>query len=170
MTVLVEGYSVICQLESLERSYAGGVQAYENSVPNKTYCKDAYLCRVGFAHASDVRAWLKQCESAGLKTDDGHSWVDVAVVVQGAGLSWECPWLTLETDEFGTMWAGLSSEDKQPPAAPIWWRPGGATMLHPKALTMKSQRSEAGNLKTVYVPDPLFEGHRRKTPWWKRWL
>lgn len=168
MAVLVEAYSVICRLETLNRSYPGGIEAYERSIPNGTYCKDAFLCRVGFSHGSDVHAWLDICENAGLKVSDGSTWIDVAVVVQG-GRSDPCPWLAIEVEASGTMWASLANASPQARATPAEWQAGCAVMLDRETVEGKGGADGGADQVTVYIPKPRFANQSDRKPWWKFW-
>ena len=56
MAVLVEGFSVIVRKEALERNFPGGLDAYQRQLPNRTYCADDQLCRVGFMAQADAMA------------------------------------------------------------------------------------------------------------------
>ena len=54
MPVLLEAISVIVRRETLERKYPGGVDGYARDCPNRTFCADEYLTRVGFTGPPDV--------------------------------------------------------------------------------------------------------------------
>src|SRR5262249_59375789 len=51
--------------ETLERKYPGGLEAYEGNCPNKSFCADDYLTRVGFMHPTDVAEFIDRLVSLG---------------------------------------------------------------------------------------------------------
>src|SRR5262247_1626246 len=107
MSVLVEAINVIVRKETLERKYPGGLEAYEGNCPNKSFCADDYLTRVGFMHPTDVAEFIDRLVSLGFVFHDGEKFADVAVVDQRVGLTAPCHWL--EVGRFTDGFAGCGS-------------------------------------------------------------
>lgn len=93
MAVLVEGISVIIPIEHLQKSYPGGLSAFEKNAPNKTLCSDGEIVRIGFMAPPDVQAFVLSLERYGLRYLDGQRAVDIAVVDQQRGPMSDCEWL-----------------------------------------------------------------------------
>jgi len=62
MSVLVEAISVIVRISTLRDKYPSGVDAYRALCPNRTYCADEPLTRIGFMVPDDVRGFVKILE------------------------------------------------------------------------------------------------------------
>jgi hypothetical protein len=104
MSVLVEAINVIVCNETLERKYPGGLAAYEGDCPNRTFCADDYVTRVGFMRPEEVQAFVNQLVSLGLVFHDGEQFIDIAIVDQTVGLTAPCEWL--EVGKFPEGWVG----------------------------------------------------------------
>jgi len=118
MSVLVEAINVIVRKETLERKYPGGLEAHEGNCPNKSFCADDYLTRVGFMHPTDVAEFIDRLVSLGFVFHDGEKFADVAVVDQRVGLTAPCHWLEVGrfTDGFAGCW--LAGTEDQSTAIP----------------------------------------------------
>ena len=93
MSVLVEAINVIVRRETLERKYPGGEDAYQRDCPNKTFCADDYLTRVGFMSPQDTQQFIDRLTALGFVFHDGEQFIDIAVVDQTVGLTAPCDWL-----------------------------------------------------------------------------
>lgn len=106
MSVLAEALSVIVPRERLAQGFPGGVSEYRSRVPNRTYCEDDNLTRVGFMTPDDVHQWLNflgRTPGLTLATDD--RWIDVAVVDQFRGPTAPCEWLEFAREaELSRVW------------------------------------------------------------------
>ena len=85
MAVLVEALSVIVRNATLESLYPGGVSGYAADCPNRTFCSDGVLTRVGFMTPDDVGAFLERLETRGLVFLHDGAAADIAVVDQHEG-------------------------------------------------------------------------------------
>jgi len=104
VAVLAEGFSVIATLDAVERRYSGGRQAYVSDCPNRTYCEDDLICRVGFMSATDALEWVYQIEKKGLVIGPVDEFVDVALVDSLNGQFGSCAWIELERDQSDILW------------------------------------------------------------------
>ena len=57
---------MIVRNATLESLYPGGVSGYAADCPNRTFCSDGVLTRVGFMTPDDVGAFLERLETRGL--------------------------------------------------------------------------------------------------------
>jgi hypothetical protein len=85
MSVLVEMINVIVRIETLERKYPGGADAYARDCNRRTFCADDYLTRVGFMNPQDVQRFIDRLVGLGFVFHDGEKFVDVAVVIKRSG-------------------------------------------------------------------------------------
>lgn len=93
MSVLLEAISVIALIESIEAKYPGGVKAYRAECPNRTFCADDRLARVGFMTPPDVGRFIRGLERLGfIHLQDGRA-VDLVVVDQHRGPTTPCDWI-----------------------------------------------------------------------------
>ena len=109
MSVLIEGISVIVRNDTLDAKYPGGVDAYRLHIPNRTFCTDGVLTRVGFMVPIDVGFWVRLLQARGLLWADAEKrFRDIAVVDQLAGPTSTCDWLVYERQFDGPNYAWLS--------------------------------------------------------------
>ena len=122
MSVLIEGISVVVRNETLEEKYPGGVDAYRLHVPNRTFCTDGVLTRVGFMVPIDVSFWVRILQKRGLLwVDSEKRFRDIAVVDQLAGPTSTCDWLVYERQFDGPNYAWLSGTEPGELAVPRDW-------------------------------------------------
>ena len=94
MAVLVEAISVIVQAEAVNRKYKGGLPGFAADAPNRTFCTDNEIARVGFMHPNDAGAYVQHLVAQGLVfLDSARSAVDLAVVDQRNGPTTPCTWI-----------------------------------------------------------------------------
>jgi hypothetical protein len=106
MSVLVEAISVIVRRSSVESRYPGGNAQYERDCPNRTFCADEHLTRVGFMAPLDVKSFVEQLGKLGfVHVRDGKA-IDIAVVDQMHGPTAECDWLEAgkHPDGYAAAW------------------------------------------------------------------
>jgi hypothetical protein len=121
MGVLVEAISVIVRAETVNALYPGGVAEFEVRAPNRTFCSDGHLVRVGFMARQDVKAFVASLQTRGFAFHDGDAFVDVAVVDQMHGPTARCPWLRTGRHPLGFSVAWLKGTSPSPMAAPMGW-------------------------------------------------
>jgi len=123
MAVLVEALSVIVRNATLESLYPGGVSGYAADCPNRTFCSDGVLTRVGFMTPDDVGAFLERLETRGLVfLHDGVA-ADIAVVDQHEGPITICDWLAVGEDAAGIRCCWLRGTARGALATPAGWTP-----------------------------------------------
>ena len=122
MAVLIEYISVVVPNATLEQRWPGGVESYAAAVPNRTFCTDGVLTRVGFMHPDDVKMFARSLESWGIAGHDGNLFRDYAVVDEVRFKPEWCTWL-VTIDEPEAMWASLAGTEPGEYVAPAWWSP-----------------------------------------------
>ena len=55
MAVLIEGLSVVIRYPAIETAHQGGARAFALELPNRSWCEDGELARVGFLPPEDIR-------------------------------------------------------------------------------------------------------------------
>jgi len=96
MPVLIEGISVVIQVNAIARRFPGGVEGFRRAVPNDTMSADNELARVGFMAPGDVQEYVRSLEACGLVYKRDGKPIDLVVVDQQSGPTVACDWI-----EFG---------------------------------------------------------------------
>jgi hypothetical protein len=160
MAVLADGFSVIVRKEALERTFPGGLAAYQRQVPNETYCHDDQLCRVGFMTEGDAVAHARRLVAAGLTGPAEGPSPDVALVCSKAGVFGPCDrldlrmvWLKSDGQSVSVMLARLPGDDATRFAAPAGWRPTPLNLISAADLEanyelVKVDRKDQGSVET----------------------
>jgi hypothetical protein len=121
MGVLVECISVIVKCRSLEEKYPGGVDSYAADAPNRTFCTDGHLARVGFMTPTDVKAFVERLELRDLTFFDGVDCGDVTVLDQHSGPTTPVTWCEFGFHPEGFSVAWLIGTSPSPMAVPPNW-------------------------------------------------
>ena len=100
MAVLIEGISVVVRASAVMTKYEGGSAAFVREVPNRSFCADGELARVGFMVPDDVKTYVSHLESRGLTYVNDREAVDLVVVDQRTGLCVACSWAAFGS----TLW------------------------------------------------------------------
>lgn len=133
MSVLVECISVVVRRSEIERCYPGGLAGYRADCPNRTFCADEHLVRIGFMAERDVSIFmLRGLGRAGLASSPTGRVEDlefrsnsVAVVEQRRG-PWHpeaSAWLEYVDRPDGVSVCWLAGEPPGELAAPPDWKP-----------------------------------------------
>lgn len=125
MSVLVEATTVVIPVEVIEGKL-GGLAAFAQNAPNRTFRSDGRLAAIGFMHPDDVDVFILSLESDGLAYVRNGTSVDIAVIDQFHGLAFPCSWLSLGTDAHGVKYVTLAGEDHGEIATHPGWRPESA--------------------------------------------
>ena len=92
MAVLIEAISIVCRADAIESLYPGGWKTLRDSCPNRTFCADGELIRVGFMSPEEARRFGESLEPHGLAYLRDRRAVDFVVVDQQRGLAAPCGW------------------------------------------------------------------------------
>ena len=165
-------YSVVVRVLTLAADYPGGVEAYETNCPNRTFCSDGELCRVGFMSWADTEAFLRSLQRFNMTPEAGA----VAIIREDKGLLQASEWLTFHRIE-GTPMARLVDSTVDSIVAPPGWVPGHRNVLMTEAELQQRELvankdsvatyRDPSNGEVLYVGRALVQGPKR--PWWKFW-
>lgn len=173
VAVLAEMYSVVVRASTVRDDYPGGVEAYACDSPNRTFCTDGELCRVGFMSWTDTEAFLAslRLHAICLETDG------VAVIREDKGLLQASQWLEFACEE-GTPVGRLRGSTVASFAAQAGWVPGRfrALMTDTELREGWDQVSEVDGVITYRhrtSGDVRYIGRTtipsRGKPWWRFW-
>jgi hypothetical protein len=126
MAVLIDGCSVIVRNSTLEARYPGGLEGYRDDCPNRTFCADESLCRVGFMVQRDAELFVAELATKGLTPFRKEVAEDVALVSPEGGLVRPCSWLEIGRWGKATI-AWLTGKKPGDLHAPANWNAGSAT-------------------------------------------
>ncbi len=99
MAVLIEAFSVVTSIESIENKYSGGLVAFQKSCPEGTFCIDSSIVsRIGFATLNDADNFAFSLVDSGFSYIVNEVFDEIAVLDQFYGLVIPCWWL-----EFGSQ-------------------------------------------------------------------
>jgi len=130
VAVLVECTSVIVRVEALTKKYKGGAESYELACPNKTFCCDDVLTRVGFMNANDVRYWcMEVLAPLGIAFDQQARSPDVVIVDQLRGPSGPCDWILFGQSPDGFSWCKADDDARDVFSAPPGWTPANSRSM-----------------------------------------
>ena len=93
MSVLAEAISVIVPVSVLEQKYPGGAVQYARDCPNRTFCFDDHLTRMGFMAPTDVSVYVDHLVKLGLTYLCAGKAIDFVVVDQNYGPTTPCDWI-----------------------------------------------------------------------------
>ena len=124
MSVLVEAISVVIRIATLEEKYPGGLAGYRSDCPNRTFCADDHLCRVGFMVPTDVGYFVDTLERLGLKPFQGDMAHDVVVIDQTHGPTTDCDWIEGGWHPDGYTMAWLAGTEPGPLMVLDGWTEG----------------------------------------------
>ena len=85
MAVLIEAISVVVRLETLRDRYPGGVEGFQDDCPNRSYCADESIARVGFLEPAEMEAFGDKLEAAGFRGMHEGQCLDFVIVDQVHG-------------------------------------------------------------------------------------
>jgi tetratricopeptide (TPR) repeat protein len=129
MAVLVEAFSVIVQISSIEKKFKGGWNAFLETIPNSTFCRDEYIARIGFMNPDDVQAFTEHMEVNGLIFKEKGEAKDIAVVDQLRGPTTDVSWLTfgrISNSSINIMACALEGKELNKVAFPQNWKYEGS--------------------------------------------
>ena len=129
MSVPIDALSVIIRQSTLRAKYPGSVQQYAADCPNRTYCADAHLTRVGFLAPQDAQRFVGRLERLGLGYVRDGVCADIAVVDQVTGPIPPCEWLRFGAHAEGFVFAWLAETSPGALVAPPGWSPEGSRSM-----------------------------------------
>ena len=138
MAVLIEAENVVIRNATAERILPGGLPAYEKQCPNRTFCTDGQISRVGFMTRADAVAYIDHLAALGFSRPTAAGSPEVALVGEVGGLAFPCDWLQLGQMSLGSngkmKFAWLRGADVTSVVAPPGWKPAQTTPLSAERL------------------------------------
>jgi hypothetical protein len=131
VSVLIEAISVVVRRVTLEAKYPGGVRQYRQDCPNRTFCMDDRLTRVGLMVPADAKSYVSHLKRLGLTFHRDGEFRDIAVVDQMTGPTAPTPWLEWERYPEGWSDAWAAGEQRGRLAFPPGW-----TLAHSASLNL----------------------------------
>jgi len=109
MAVLAEALSVVIKVESLLNLSTENQVKFTQNIPNKTFCGDGELIRIGFMSPSDVQSYADSLKSLGLVFMENNTAKDFVVVDQFRGPTTDCSWIDFGEIELGDTGNSIKS-------------------------------------------------------------
>ena len=110
MAVLIEMFSVVIRIETIEEKYPGGKEAFRKSCPEGTFCMDNNIASViGFPMLQRADDFAYSLTRFGIRyvVDDRFDEVAVVDMYDGPAIL-TCPWLEFEGRKIFDTEPGLS--------------------------------------------------------------
>ena len=123
MSVLVEALSVIVRCTTLEAKYPGGVEGYRRASPNRTFCADENLTRIGFMVPADAQRWIDHLVTVGLSFAVEGMAGEIVLIDQLTGPTKPCRWLKGGKNPRGFSAVWLAGTEPGELAHPPGWTP-----------------------------------------------
>ena len=143
MCVLIEGFSVVVRNSTLAAKYSGGIERYHADCPNRIFCADEFLTRVGFIVLGDAELYVANLAAKGLTPYRKGSAEDVALVCPDNTLRHPCSWL--ELGEWGRVVVGwLAGKERGNLHAP----PGRNPELRVRKMSWEEIRQQLEFIRT----------------------
>ncbi len=101
MAVLCEALSVIIPTQTVEEKFTGERKGFHESIPNRTYCSDGELERVGFLTPDDVGEFIDVLKDGGLTLLKNKECIDFCVIDMNQGPTAKCDWIEFHKISFG---------------------------------------------------------------------
>jgi hypothetical protein len=132
MPVVVHAITVVVRCAAIEERYPGGMAAFEEDVPNNTFCTDGELANNSFMHPADVRQFIERLEGKGLKWLVNNMAQDFVVVDQHKGPCSICDWIHFgkQKGPVSFCWIGTEGPDGRRLIGPSWWKPEDSAKLN----------------------------------------
>lgn len=145
MAVLIEAFSVVVPNETIEEKYPGGMKGYWMDCPNRSFCSDEYVTRVGFREYPWMMRFVKHLDELGFTVEHGDEFIEVAIISQLFGMFSNCRWLTIADHLDGFRYATLRGDMSPSVSKPAAWRYSGS-------LSEWAERMRADGIDTT---DPV---------------
>lgn len=137
MAVLIEAISVVVRRDSIDSSFRGGWEAFQEMVPNAALCTDGELARVSFMGPNETLVFVRELQSRGLVPLHGEKAGDFTVVDQLRGIGVPTDWAQYARVRYGETGGEIAicwfftgdtsqhghhfSSKSMPIAVPEWW-------------------------------------------------
>jgi len=83
MAVLIEAFSVVVRIETIEKKYPGGLDAYQHICPGQDFCNDDSITSwVGFRMLAHAWELVDMLENIGFRYTADGDFNELAIVEQ----------------------------------------------------------------------------------------
>lgn len=93
MAIPVKFVTVVIRLETIERKYPGGINAYMKDYPIENSCRDLNLVGEIFMSTDEAGEFIEELVNLGFSYDVNGEFDEIAVVDEFRGLFLPCNWL-----------------------------------------------------------------------------
>lgn len=144
MAVLIEALNVVVRVSRIRAKFTGGLTAFKKSIPNKTFCMDSRLARVGFMNPVDVESYVAYLERNGLTFISSGKAKDIVVIDQFKGPTAACDWIELVTIKCEDKECRICRSKSEPRdilsfSAPAGWKFGEAKILYMESEEVRNR-------------------------------
>ncbi|MCL4745766.1 MAG: hypothetical protein KJZ83_10145 [Burkholderiaceae bacterium] len=121
MGILLEGYSLVFQIEALDQKYPGGTNGLVYDWNNGSWCSDGTIGRLSYYRKDDAFCCFVAQADRGLRIEATHA-ADVAIFLHG-GHPWApCLWAEVETTPAGLVYCSHVSDKSERIVLPKYFR------------------------------------------------
>ena len=121
MAILLEGYSLVFQIETIECKYPGGTLGLIYDWNNGSWCSDGTLGRLSYYTKDDAFCCLLGLADRGLEIDITHA-EDIAFVLHGGHPWMPCLWMDIEVTPSGFIYCSHITENVEKVVFPKYFR------------------------------------------------
>lgn len=121
MPILLEGYSLVFQIESVEQKYPGGTQGLVYDWNNGSWCSDGRIGRLAYYEKNDAFCRYLAIAGSGLDIGTTHA-KDVALILHGGHPLVPCLWAEVETTPNSFVYCTHILDESERIALPKYFR------------------------------------------------
>jgi hypothetical protein len=160
MAVVIEAYNLVIRNAAVESRFPEGMIAFEADCPNRTFCTDGLICRIGFTALPDLFAYVAHLQPYGFIVPGPEGSPEMAIVDAQTGLHFPCEWLVLEEIPYAGDSLTVALVPGTDPSS--WVAPEGWRL---RSFSERMERIHLDDLEYVgIVPDSMVQVHvHRKT-------
>jgi len=121
MGLLLEGYSLVFQIEAIEQKYPGGTHGLVYDWNNGSWCSDGSIGRLSYFAKDDAFCSYAALADRGLDIGTTHA-EDVALFLHGGHAWMPCLWAEAETTPAGFVYCSHLSDESERVVLPRYFR------------------------------------------------
>lgn len=121
MGILLEGYSLVFQIETLEEKYPGGTNGLVYDWNNGSWCSDGRIGRLSYYGKDDALCCYVALADCGLEIGTTHA-EDVALFLHGGHPLAPCFWAEAETTPAGFVYCRHFTDESERVVLPKYFR------------------------------------------------
>lgn len=121
MGILLEGYSLVFQMEAVDHRYPGGMHGLVYDWNNGSWCSDGRIGRLSYYGKNDAFCCYVAMADSGLDVGTTHA-EDVALILHGGHPLVPCLWADVETTPSGFIYCTHLSDETEKIVLPKYFR------------------------------------------------